>query len=122
MLGTEKPKPAVPFRFNVAEGLVLMLYPDASPHNLETAELQKGLVLMLEGKEAVEEGVGFGVPVAMYKDGPHFSKMPHAMLQNHPAAKWLLSKSSRSILYQGSAGGEEPCQAGSYTTSLKRFS
>jgi hypothetical protein len=31
-----------------------MLYPDVQPHNSEAAELQKGLTLVIEGKEAAE--------------------------------------------------------------------
>ena len=49
------------------------LYDDSRPNYLETAPLQKGLVLVYNGQEIIEEGMGFGAPVVLFRDRALFS-------------------------------------------------
>ncbi len=57
------------------------LYEDNRPHNLEISSLQKGLVLLVNGKEVIEEGAGFGTPVVIYRDKPYFSSSAETSMQ-----------------------------------------
>jgi len=62
-----------PIAIPIGNRLSARLYADSRPHYLETASIQKGLVLMIGNKELIEEGVGFGVPVVKYTDKTYFS-------------------------------------------------
>jgi hypothetical protein len=62
-----------PITFPLTSHLSVRLYPDSRPNYLETAPLQKGLVLLLNERELVEEGLGFGVPVVKYQDKTYFA-------------------------------------------------
>lgn len=62
-----------PYTYRACWDLELRVYPDRRPGNLEIAYLHKGLILIRSGEELVEEGAGFGVPVARFKDKTYFS-------------------------------------------------
>ena len=69
-----------PHRFVISQNLEALLYDDNRPNRMEIADLQKGLVLELESKEIIEEGIGFGAPVVIYRDDVFFSRT--AKLEN----------------------------------------
>lgn len=56
------PKP-LPVTLALHDGLAVRLYGDTRPHNAKVARLQKGLVLVVDGRERIEEGFGFGLPL-----------------------------------------------------------
>jgi len=65
----------------------LRVYADSRPHMLQTAKLQKGVVLVYNGTELVGEGLGIGVPVCRYQDGTRFSMSAETFIDNsavHP--------------------------------------
>ncbi len=56
------PKPP-PQSEALSEGLAVRLYADSRPHTGKVARLQKGLVLVVDGRERIEEGFGYGLPL-----------------------------------------------------------
>ena len=62
-----------PITVNLSDRLAVKLYKDCRPNCLETGALQKGLVLLVDGNELIEEGMGFGVPIVRYADKTFFS-------------------------------------------------
>ena len=65
--------PGEKFDLKLNSKISIRVYSDSRPHVLQTAKLQKGAVLVYEGIELVEEGLGIGVPVCRYWDGTRFS-------------------------------------------------
>ncbi len=59
--------------FPLSNSVFLRVYASTEPRNLKIAELQKGLILGIDGAETVGEGTGFGLPVLIYSDETYFS-------------------------------------------------
>lgn len=72
------------FRVDVRQNVGILLYPDSRPHNLEIADLQKGLILVVDGVELVGEGAGFGVPVVKYVGNTYFSQTAQSSFDDNP--------------------------------------
>jgi hypothetical protein len=74
------------FRYKMDDSIILKLYPDNRPHYLETSDLQKGIVLELNGAEIIGEGMGFGAPVIKFKDKTFFSGTSACFIdENNPS-------------------------------------
>jgi hypothetical protein len=56
------PKP-LPITLPLLDDLEVRLYADTRPHCGKVARLQKGLVLVVDGRERIEEGFGLGLPI-----------------------------------------------------------
>ena len=81
-----------PFAFRVNETFSLRIYPDSRPENMEIAPLQKGLVLVVDGEEVIEEGVGFGVPVLKYTDKTFFCRTAVVYIKEQNKNSALIEK------------------------------
>jgi len=81
--GPQSPDSSEAITLQMGNRLSVRLYRDARPNYLEIASLQKGLVLVFDGEELIEEGVGFGVPVVKYADKTYFSSSAEVYVQEN---------------------------------------
>ena len=61
------------FEFSLSPKISIRVFADCRPYALQVMKLQKGAVLVFNGRELAEEGIGIGAPVCIYGDGAHFS-------------------------------------------------
>ena len=80
-----------PLTIHLTDRLSVRLYKDCRPNCLETGGLQKGLVLLLNGTELIEEGVGFGLPIVKYDDKTFFSSKADLSIQK-TSSGYMLTK------------------------------
>ena len=64
----------VPLEVVLSDDVALRLYEDTRPHVGKVASLQKGLVLVVQGRELIEEGYGFGLPIVVAGDVAYLSR------------------------------------------------
>ena len=68
------------FTQKLSERTALRIYPDNRPHCLEISALHKGLIMLHDGYERVEEGAGFGVPIIKYAK-THFPSSAQCLIE-----------------------------------------
>jgi hypothetical protein len=112
--------PEEPITLPLGNRLSVRLYADSSPHCLETAALQKGLVLLYDREELIEEGLGFGVPIAKYHNKTYFSTCAEVSFSEDNGGirlqkRYFLSSISKKV-WRGSYIGDE-----FYSSWRKRF-
>jgi hypothetical protein len=81
-----------PLTFGAIGDVFLRIYPDNRPKNLEIAALHKGLILGFSDAELVEEGAGFGVPIAKYGDTAYFSSSAQVSFLRQDNCTFVLRK------------------------------
>lgn len=79
-----------PCELPLADGLTLRVYSDTRPHVGKIASLQKGLVLVHDGHELIEEGYGFGVPIVIYQGRSFVSR--HATVAVTPEERRIVKQ------------------------------
>lgn len=71
------------FTIPLFDSLALRIYSDSRPFNWKIAELQKGLILVSDGREVVGAGAGFGFPFLVYPHETYFSGSSRAYVDRH---------------------------------------
>ena len=112
--------PKSPVTIPLTNRLSVRLYEDSRPHCLETAALQKGLVLMIDNKELIEEGLGFGTPVVKYQDKTYFSGSSSLSIQKTPCS-YRLTKAYVFDLISKKLWKDHPIDDRLYSKWRKKF-
>ncbi len=75
----------------ISDSAALRIYSDSRPHTWKIADLQKGLILVRDGKEVVGEGTGFGLPILVCSPETYFSGTSKVFVAQHGDA-WVIRK------------------------------
>lgn len=81
-----------PYTVILKSSVALRIYSDTRPNNMKIAQIQKGLVLVLNEKELIEEGAGFGVPVAIFSDRTCFSGSAETLIMDKVQSKIIIKR------------------------------
>jgi hypothetical protein len=82
------PKPA-PLEVPLTEDLALRLYEDTRPHIGKVASLHKGPVLVQQGRELIEEGYGFGMPIVAVGGVTYLSRHATTSVAQAQDGEWV---------------------------------
>ncbi|MGA2680656.1 MAG: hypothetical protein ABSF44_02530 [Candidatus Bathyarchaeia archaeon] len=110
-----------PVTAQLTKQLSVRLYEDCSPHCMETASIQKGIVLMLDGEELIEEGLGFGVPVVKYRDKTYFSSSAEISIMETPSVCKLSKRYVMDAISRKKFGQTTYIDDGFYSSIRKTF-
>ena len=80
----------LPVTMALGNGLVLHAYSDTRPHVGKITPLQKGLVLVQDGRELIEEGYGFGAPIVVLGGRSYLSQ--HADVATSPDGREIIKR------------------------------
>ena len=79
-----------PLSMDLGNGLAVQAYKDTRPHVGKIMTVQKGLVLVQDGDELVEEGYGFGAPILIYQGQQYLSQ--HAEVEQSPDRRQIVKR------------------------------
>ena len=79
-----------PVTMALGSGLALRAYSDTRPHVGKITPLQKGLVLVQDGRELIEEGYGFGTPIVVQGGRSYLSQ--HADVVASPDGREIVKR------------------------------
>jgi len=81
-----------PITMALGNELTVRAYPDTRPHVGKITPLQKGLVLVQDGRELIEEGYGFGSPIVVQDGRSYLSQ--HAVVAAAPDNQQVIKRFS----------------------------
>ena len=80
----------LPVTMALGNGLAVRVYADTRPHVGKITPLQKGTVLVQDGRELIEEGYGFGTPIVVQGGRSYLSQ--HADVAASPDGREIVKR------------------------------